>query len=75
MCCNKILCFFGWHKYESTDWLSGPFNITPYRRVRYHLLQCQRCCKLKNGDVYYGRVNRKKDNWARPLKNCKLKDK
>ena len=70
MCCKKILCLLGLHKYEDTDWLSAQFNITPYRRVRHKLLQCTRCCKIKTGEVYYGRVSHKHNN-AKPLKNVR----
>ena len=70
--CTKLLCWFGFHKYEDTDWLSKPYNVTPYRRHRYLLLQCTRCCKIKNGDAFLGQVSQKKNKYARPLKNCKI---
>jgi len=74
MCCNKFLCWLGFHKYEKTDWLSRSHNITPFRRARYELLQCQRCCKIKNGEVFLGQVTHKETN-ARPLKQCGIKKK
>ena len=68
----KGLCNMGVHSYEETDHLSKPYNITPYRRARYAILQCQRCCKLKNGDVFLGVVCHKKI-YAKPLKRCSIK--
>ncbi len=68
---SKFLCWLGWHDYQSTDWLSEPYDITPYRRARYKLLQCQRCCKIKNGGVFLGQVTHKKVK-VRPLKRCDI---
>ena len=72
MCLHKILCYFNIHKYEETTHLSRPYNITPYRRVRNIMMQCTRCCNIKEGKPYYGLVTSKPSEKI-PYKQCKVK--
>lgn len=72
MCCTRILCFMGWHKFQPTDWVSRPYMISRHKKVRYHLLQCKRCCEIKNGEQFDGRIVKGKSCGAKPLKICKF---
>ena len=69
----KILCFFGFHRFKKTDWVSKPHMISRHKKVRYHLLQCQGCCKIKNGKILNGTIIKGRGNHgAKPLKTCNL---
>lgn len=71
MCCGlkKILCFFGFHKWEEKITLSRMYRLSRHKKYRKYLKQCERCCKIEEtGERYFGPTTK----GCGDIKNCNV---
>lgn len=74
MCiCTKLLCFFGFHKWEDRV-ATQKQRVTKKRAVYHEVEQCERCCKIRRtGVVFKANEVSKNTTGKTDIKNCRIK--